>query len=78
MIAALNCNKEICSYPPREVKLSLTGQGAASKEQVQKMVRTMLGIETDDFPFDASDALAIAMCHINRTWTRRQIEGQDR
>lgn len=50
-------------YSPKEVKRAVTGNGNASKEQVQFMVRTMLGIqETPEF-FDATDALASAICH---------------
>ena len=53
----------ISEYSPREVKKSVTGNGNASKEQVQYMVRTLLNIkETPEF-FDATDALAIAICH---------------
>jgi crossover junction endodeoxyribonuclease RuvC len=50
-------------YNPSEIKRSVTGNGAASKEQVQYMVRSMLGIvETPEF-FDATDALAVAIAH---------------
>ena len=50
-------------YPPRLVKQAVTGDGAASKEQVANMVFARLGIEPGDLPLDASDALAIALTH---------------
>lgn len=57
----------IFEYSPREVKKSVTGRGSASKEQVQFMVRSMLSIaETPDF-YDATDALAVAICHSQRS-----------
>ena len=72
IVAALNARKSIASYSPREVKQALTGHGAASKEQVQRMVERMLDLPTIK-PLDASDALAIAICHAHRYWTTRQI-----
>lgn len=54
-------------YSPREVKKSVTGMGNASKEQVQFMVKKLLNIdETPEF-FDATDALAIAICHASKS-----------
>ena len=50
-------------YPPRLVKQAVTGDGAASKEQVANMVFARLGIEPGNLPLDASDALAIALTH---------------
>ena len=52
-------------YPPKVVKQSVTGDGAASKEQVANMVFAQLGIVGSDLPLDASDALAIAWTHGN-------------
>ena len=63
MAAAIARQIPIVEYAPRKVKLSVTGSGNASKEQVQYMVRTLLNIEeTPDF-YDATDALAVAICH---------------
>ena len=53
-------------YSPREVKLAVVGSGAASKEQVKFMVHRILGIREDDQPADATDALAVALCHHHR------------
>jgi crossover junction endodeoxyribonuclease RuvC len=50
-------------YPPASVKLAVTGTGRADKEQVQWMVRSLLGLEQPIDSFDASDAVAVALCH---------------
>lgn len=66
LVSAARCGLPIAEYAPREIKKSVTGNGNASKEQVSYMVRSMLGIdETPEF-FDATDALAIAICHSAR------------
>jgi crossover junction endodeoxyribonuclease RuvC len=59
----------IHEYSPREVKLGVTGTGAADKQQVQKMVRILLGV-AGPLGVDASDALAIALCHAHGRGTR--------
>lgn len=61
--AALMRDIPISEYPPRSVKLSVTGKGAASKEQVGTMVQNLLKIDVPQKYPDATDALAIAMCH---------------
>ena len=53
-------------YGSREVKLAVTGRGAASKEQVAFMVSRMLGLAKPPEPYDVTDALAIALCDILR------------
>lgn len=50
-------------YSPREVKKSVVGNGAASKEQVQYMVKKLLGLGVNEMKLDESDALAVAICH---------------
>lgn len=50
-------------YAPRKVKLAVTGNGRATKEQVQFMVQRILNMEQAPSPLDASDALAVAICH---------------
>ncbi len=76
IIAALNAEKEIAAYSAREVKMSLTGYGAASKEQVQCMVGEILNLKKPATPLDASDALAIALCHAQRWWTAQQMKSR--
>jgi len=50
-------------YTPLQVKLTVTGYGKASKMQVQRMVKGILGLKELPYPDDAADALAIAICH---------------
>jgi len=63
IIAAVNSNVSVSEYSPREVKKSITGNGAASKEQVKYMVKRILEIKEEPEYIDSTDALAIALCH---------------
>ncbi len=63
IIAALNSNLKISEYSPREIKKSVTGSGASSKEQVQYMVKSILSLREKVMSIDSSDALAVALCH---------------
>lgn len=66
ILAAVNHQIPTSEYSPKEVKQSITGNGAASKEQVQSMLQTLLNLDVLPEPLDASDALAVALCHIHR------------
>ena len=55
----------LAEYSPRSVKQAVTGNGAADKLQVQRMVKALLRMEQDLLSFHASDALAIAVCHLS-------------
>ncbi len=57
---------ELGEYSPLEVKTSVVGYGRAGKEQVQMMIRSLLRLDREQ-PEDASDALAVAVCHATRT-----------
>ena len=63
MIAGLDRGVRIYEYAPRKAKMAICGNGAASKEQVSLIVQRTLGIKIDSKYLDATDALAIAMCH---------------
>jgi crossover junction endodeoxyribonuclease RuvC len=63
MSAALNRQIPIFEYAPKRVKQSVTGNGNASKEQVAGMVKSLLNLETMPSHHDATDAIAIAICH---------------
>jgi crossover junction endodeoxyribonuclease RuvC len=65
LVAAVQRDLAVAEYSPREIKLSVAGTGAAAKEQVAFMVRRLLGIRGALSP-DAADALAAALCHLNR------------
>ncbi len=60
-------NIDIFEYSPKEIKKAVTGKGSASKEQVQYMIKNILKIEETPEFFDATDALAIALCHCYRS-----------
>lgn len=63
LVAAANRNIPIFEYTPLQVKQSVTGYGRADKQQIQQMVKMMLGLNVIPKPDDAADALAIAICH---------------
>ncbi len=56
----------VTQYSPNEVKLAVTGDGAADKAQVQAMVARLLRLDAPPHPADAADALALALCHLWR------------
>ena len=65
MLAAASCQLEVATYSPGEVKKAVTDYGSSSKEQVQDMVGALLGLSRPPESLDASDALAVAICHSN-------------
>jgi crossover junction endodeoxyribonuclease RuvC len=66
LLAAQKCGLDIYEYTPLEVKSSVVGYGRAEKQQVQYMVRLMLGLNETPKPDDTADALALALCHGTR------------
>ena len=73
LAASLN-NVNIVEYTPRMVKQAVTGNGGASKEQVQFMVQKILRSNSPSIPFDVSDALATAICHCHRYYISKSID----
>ena len=75
MAAALARDVPITEYEPRKIKMAITGNGAASKEQVQEMLRRILDIPRENLlpQLDATDALAAALCHFYES-SRPQID----
>lgn len=71
LLAARQANLPIHEYTPREIKQSVVGTGRASKSQIAYMVHTMLEIPGGDLPRDATDGLAVALCHLNREGVAR-------
>jgi crossover junction endodeoxyribonuclease RuvC len=63
LLPFLRAGIPVHEYAPRLVKKTVTGYGAAEKEQVRRMVRLLLGLHDGEVPLDASDALAVAICH---------------
>ena len=71
--AIVTLDLQVFEYTPAAVKQGLVGNGRAEKEQVQHMVRVILGMQ-GKMALDESDALAVALCHAHGHATRRQIE----
>jgi crossover junction endodeoxyribonuclease RuvC len=65
LLAASQAGLPVIAYSPAEVKRAVVGYGRAEKHQVQHMVCLLLGLATAPTPYDASDALAIAICHLH-------------
>ena len=63
VLAAAEAGVPAAEYAPAEVKRAVVGYGRADKRQVQQMVALLLGLDTPPSPLDASDALAVAVCH---------------
>lgn len=66
LLAGARAGLAVAEYAPREVKKALTGNGAATKEQVRFMVMRLLNIKESP-PLDQSDALAVALAHAGRS-----------
>ncbi len=76
LLAAALRDVPVAEYAPREVKMAVTGNGAAVKEQVRFMVVRLLGLARPPASLDASDALAVALCHLLREKGRRTLAGK--
>jgi crossover junction endodeoxyribonuclease RuvC len=63
MVAAASAGVECAEYPPARVKQVVCGYGRAEKQQVQRMVKVILGLHAEPTPTHAADALAVAICH---------------
>jgi crossover junction endodeoxyribonuclease RuvC len=66
LLAAAQSNIKVAMHTPSEVKAAVTGSGRAKKDQVAQMVQKILKLETIPKPVDATDALALAICHVWR------------
>lgn len=66
ILAAINKDIPTYEYTPREIKKAVAGNGAASKQQVMFMVNQMLQLKKKKKNFDETDAIAVALCHIQR------------
>ncbi len=73
LLAAAQASIPAHSYSPREVKASIAGYGAASKQQMQQMVSSALGLTEYPEPADAADALAVALCHAHSFHARERM-----
>jgi crossover junction endodeoxyribonuclease RuvC len=74
LLAAERARVEIAEYAPRLVKQTVVGYGAAEKHQVQEMVRVLLRQREAPTPFDAADALAVAICHMHHAGLAQRLK----
>jgi len=65
MLAAVEIGVPVVEYTPAEIKRAVVGYGRAEKQQVQSMIKLILGLSSLPTPHDAADALAVAICHIH-------------
>ena len=65
--AAMTEQVPVTEYAPLKVKMSVTGNGRASKQQVADMLERLLNFKTEEKYLDATDALAVAFCHFNNS-----------
>jgi crossover junction endodeoxyribonuclease RuvC len=77
LLAAERAKLEIHEYSPRLIKQTVVGYGNAEKHQVQEMVRVLLSLKSIPEPHDASDALAIAICHFHHAGATQRILAAD-
>lgn len=73
MVEAATRSIDVVQYSPNEVKLAVAGYGGADKDQMQRMVKTLLGLETVPKPADAADAAGLALCHIAHQGLRARV-----
>jgi len=76
LLAAAGKGIPTYEYAPAKVKQRVTNYGASSKEQVQEMVRLILGLAEAPQPNDAADALAVAICHVQEMHLNNLLAGQ--
>lgn len=73
LVAAARAGCPVAQYSPNEVKLAVAGYGSATKEQVQRMVQVLLGLDEPPRPADRADALALAVCHLSGAGLRQTV-----
>lgn len=74
--AALQRNIPIFEYAPRKIKMSVTGSGTASKEQIALLLKKFMTIQTTSEQLDETDAIAIAYCHYLQSSNPLTAEGE--
>ena len=63
ILAAVEADLPVLEYTPTQIKRAIVGYGRAEKQQVQEMIKILLGLDSIPTPHDAADALAVALCH---------------
>jgi crossover junction endodeoxyribonuclease RuvC len=77
LLALANAGLQIEEYSPQDIKMAVTGYGAADKGQMQRMVKMLLNMDDLPKPDDAADALAVAICHANSATLQARIEASE-
>jgi crossover junction endodeoxyribonuclease RuvC len=77
ILAAANSSLHVSEYSPLQIKQAIAGYGRARKEQIQEMVRVLLGMRDVPQPDDAADALALAICHLHFSRMENLIREQE-
>ena len=75
MVEGVRAGAEVTEYSPNQVKQAVAGFGGADKEQIERMVQTLLGIARPLRPVDAADAVALALCHLAHAPLRSRVAG---
>lgn len=78
LLVAADAGCPVAQYSANEVKMAVVGYGAATKDQVQRMVGAVLGLAEPPRPPDVADALALAICHLGAGGLRQRLESNDR
>jgi crossover junction endodeoxyribonuclease RuvC len=73
MVEAVAAGCQVAEYSPNRVKQTITGHGGAGKDQMERMVQTLLGIARPLRPVDAADAVAVALCHVAHAPLRERV-----
>jgi crossover junction endodeoxyribonuclease RuvC len=76
MAEAVAAGCEVVEYSPNRIKQTIAGHGGADKDQMERMVQTLLGIATPLRPVDAADAVAVALCHLAHAPLQRRVDVQ--
>ncbi len=76
LLALADVNLSVGEYTPLEVKQAVVGYGGADKNQVQQMVKMLLGLDSVPHPDDAADALAVAICHLHSRRFKKLISNE--
>ncbi len=74
MIAGVAAGAEVAEYTPTQVKMTVAGWGGADKQQVGRMVQSLLSLPRPLKPVDAADAMAVALCHLAHLPARTRIQ----
>ena len=74
MVAGAAADAEVFEYSPTEIKKAVTGWGGADKEQMGRMVQTLLSLPQPLKPADAADAMAVALCHLAHSPAASRIQ----